>query len=109
MLELVKTFIKTYNSSIIIIYNKDIYFVLTKTKALLMALISKIAFNINGLTIHSTLNILFQQSLFTLLNFSTNSLNRLTYKYEQLQLVVINEISFVGAKMLNVINNRLSL
>ncbi len=34
-------------------------------------------------------------------------LNMLTYWYEQLQLVVIDEISLVGAKMLNVINNRL--
>ncbi len=34
-------------------------------------------------------------------------LNMLTYWYEQLQLVVIDEISLVGAKMLDVINNRL--
>jgi len=103
-----KFYIKTYNSSIIIIYNKNISFVLTKTKALLMASISKVTFNINGLTIHSTLNILVQQSLSTLPNLSTNSLNTFTYKYEQLQLVLIDEISLVGAKMLNVINNTLS-
>ncbi len=30
---------------------------LTKTKALFMASISKVAFNIDGLTIHSTLNV----------------------------------------------------
>jgi hypothetical protein len=60
-----------------------------------MALIDKIIFNINSLTIHSTLNIPIQQSLSSLLNLSSYSLNRLTCRYEQLQLVVINEISFV--------------
>ncbi len=39
------------------LYNRDISFDLTKTKVLLMASICKIAFNIDGLTIHSTLNI----------------------------------------------------
>ncbi len=34
-------------------------------------------------------------------------LSRLTYWYEQFQLVVIDEISLVGARMLDVINNRL--
>jgi hypothetical protein len=34
-------------------------------------------------------------------------LNMLTYWYEQLQLVVIDEISFVSVKMLDIINNRL--
>jgi hypothetical protein len=78
------------------LYNGDISFDLTKTKALLMASIGKIAFNIDNLTMHSTLNILVQQSLSSLPNLSLYSLNRLTCQYEQLQLVVINEISFVG-------------
>jgi len=38
-------------------YNKNVSSNLTKTKALFMAFISKVAFNIDGLTIHSTLNI----------------------------------------------------
>jgi hypothetical protein len=54
------------------------FFNLTKTKALVMALIGKFAFNIDNLTIHSTLNILVQQSLFSLPNLSLDSLNRLT-------------------------------
>jgi hypothetical protein len=68
-------------------------FDLTKTKALLMAPIGKITFNIDGLTIHSTLNIIVQQSLSNLPNLSSNSLNTFTCQYEHLQLVVINEIS----------------
>jgi hypothetical protein len=58
-------------------------------------------------TLHLTLNIFVQRSLSNLPNLSINSLNRLTCQYEKLQLVVIDEISLVGAKMLNVIDNRL--
>ncbi len=72
-----------------------------------MALICKIVFNIDGLTIHVVLNIHVQQSLFSLPNLSSDSLNRLTCRYEQLQLVVIDEISLVGAQMFNVIDIRL--
>ncbi len=63
--------------------------------------------NIDGLIIHSTLNINVQQFLFSLPNLVTKSLNRFTCRYEQLQFVVIYEISFVGVRMLNVINNKL--
>jgi hypothetical protein len=79
----------------------DISSNLIKTKALLIALTCKCAFNIDNLTIHLTLNIPVQQSLFNLPNLSSNSLNRLTCQYEKLQLV--------GARMFNVIDNRLSV
>jgi hypothetical protein len=36
-----------------------------------------------------------------------NTLNMLTCQYEQLQLVVVDEISFVGTKMFDVINNKI--
>jgi hypothetical protein len=49
-----------------------------------MASTSKVASNIDGLTIHSTLNIHVQQSLSNLQNLSPDSLNRLTCQYEQL-------------------------
>jgi hypothetical protein len=42
-----------------------------------MASIGKVAFNIDGLIIHLTLNILVQQSLFSLPNLSIDSLNML--------------------------------
>jgi ATP-dependent DNA helicase PIF1 len=89
------------------LYNRNIFSNLTKTKVLFLASTSKVAFNIDGLTIHSTLNIHVQQSLFSLPNLSSNSLNRLTCSYEQLQIVVIDEISLVGATIFNIINNRL--
>jgi hypothetical protein len=89
------------------LYNKDVSSNLTKTKVLLMALIGKITFNIEGSMIHSTLKIRVQQSLYSLPNLSSDSLNRLTCQCEQLQLVVIDEISLVATKMYNVIDNRL--
>ncbi len=87
------------------LYIRNISFDLTKTKALLMASIDKVAFDINGLTIHWTLNIHVQQSLSSLPNLSLDFLNRFTCWYEKLQLVVINKISLIGAKMFNVIDN----
>jgi len=89
------------------LYNKDISFNLTKTKALLKTVTSKITFNIDGLIKYLTLNIPFQQFLFSLSNLSRYSINRLTCQYEQLHIVMIFEISFVRVRMLNVIDNRL--
>jgi hypothetical protein len=99
--------LKFITQGLLQLYNKNIYFDLTKIKALLMASIGKIAFNIDGLTIHSTLNTHVQQYLFSLPKLLANSLNRLTCQYEQLQFVVINKTSSVGARMSNVIVNRL--
>jgi hypothetical protein len=87
---------KTFTLKLIIqgllwLYNINIYFELTKTKALLMTSIGKVVFNIDDLIIHLTLNIPVQQSLSSLPNLSSNSLNRFTCQYEQLQLVVIDE------------------
>jgi hypothetical protein len=52
------------------------------------------------------LNIPTKQILFSLPNLSIDSLNKFTCRYEQLQLI-IDEISLDGARMLNVIDNRL--
>jgi hypothetical protein len=88
-------------------YNRDMSSNLTKTKTLLITLIGINASNIGSLTIHLTLNISIQQSLSSLPKLSSNSLNRLTCQYEQLQVVVIYEISLVGVRMFKVIDNRL--
>jgi hypothetical protein len=95
-----KTFtLKFIIQGLLWLYIKDISFDLTKTKVLFMASIGKIIFNIDDLIIHSTLNIHVQQYLSNLPSLSSNSLNKLTCQYEQLQLVVINEISLVNVKM----------
>jgi hypothetical protein len=100
MLELVKLIIQR----LLRLYNRDIYSDLTKTKVLLMASIGKGAFNIDGLIIHLTLNIHVQKSLLNLLNLSLCSLNTFTCRCEQLQLEMINEVSFVGVRMFNIID-----
>jgi hypothetical protein len=74
--------------------NGDIFSNLIKIEVLLIASIGKIAFNIKGLTIHQTLNIHVQQSLYSLPNLSLGSLNRFTCQDEQL-LVMIDEISIL--------------
>jgi hypothetical protein len=71
-----KTFTLKFIIQILLrLYNRNMSFDLTKTKALLMASISKVVFNIDGLIIHSTLNIPIQSSL---PNLSSYSLNRFT-------------------------------
>jgi hypothetical protein len=69
-----------------------------------MAYTSKVAFHINGTTIHSSLNALVNQSLTNLFILSFGTLNRLINKYEQLQLVAVDEISLVRIRMFNVVN-----
>jgi hypothetical protein len=81
---------------------------LTTTKILIMVSIGKVAFNIDGLMIHSMLNILVQQSLSNLPNLLFDTLNKLMFTLIWTkQLVVIDEISFVGVRMFNVIDHRL--
>ena len=64
-----------------------------------MAFTGKAAFNIDGTKIHSALHISINQSLFNLNKLSTETLSKLTEQYEQLQFIVIDEISLVGARM----------
>ena len=75
-----------------------------KSKALLMAFTGKAAFNIGGTTIHSALHIPVNQSLSNLNKLSIETLSKLTKQYEQLQCIVIDEISLVEARMLNAID-----
>jgi hypothetical protein len=79
-----------------------------KTKVLFRASISKIAFNINGLTMHSTLNIPIQQSLSSFPNLSLDSLNRL---YMLIWTITICcdkwNITYGHVRMFIVTNNRL--
>jgi hypothetical protein len=81
---------------------------LTIAKTLFMVSIGKVAFNIDGLMIHSMLNMLIQQSLCSLVNLLFDTLNRLMFtSIWTKQLVVIDEISFVDVRMFNVIDHRL--
>jgi hypothetical protein len=66
--------------------------------------IRKITFNINGTTIHLGLAIPLHKSLKTL---NDEKCDTLINTYDQLRLVLINEISLLGNKMFSFIDHRL--
>ncbi len=67
-----------------------------------MAYIGKTTFNIDGTTIHSSLSIHFKYKDFP--SLSSKRLDNLINKYDQLWLMVLDEISFVGKRILKIIN-----
>jgi uncharacterized protein with PQ loop repeat len=72
-----------------------------KTIALFMAYIRKATFNINRITIHSSLSILVNCK--DLPSLSLEQLDNLVKKYDQLPLIVLNEISLIGKIILNLL------
>jgi hypothetical protein len=78
---------KTFTLKLIIegllhLYNKELSADLEKIKALVMAYTGKVAFHVDGTTIHSALNVPVNQSLINLSNLSSDTLNKLTNKFE---------------------------
>jgi large-conductance mechanosensitive channel len=59
---------------------------------------------IEGQIINSILNILIQQTLINMLNLSSNFKTKFTCQYEQLQLIIMNQIFIVSVIMFTVIN-----
>ena len=76
------------------------------TKVLLTAPTGKAAFNIQGSTIHSTFLIPANQRL-EYKQLDQSRLNTLRSKLRHVKLLIIDEISMVGANMFNFINQRL--
>ena len=85
-------------------YHSDLQSNPLKPKVLLMAFTCKTTFNIDACTIHSALHIPINQSLLNMGKLSSELLNKLTDDYEQIKLRVIDEISLVGARMLDAID-----
>ncbi len=71
-------------------------------KALLVAYTEKITFNIDGTTIHSCLSI--PLNCKDLPSLSSEWLDNLVKKYDQLQLIVRDEISLKGKRILKFID-----
>jgi len=69
---------------------------------LLMAYIGKTTFNIDGTTIHSSLFI--PHNCKDLPSLNLEQLDNLIKKYDQLQLIVVDEISLIGKRILIFIN-----
>ncbi len=77
-------------------YNKHSQYNSSKIKTLFMAYTRKTTFNIDGTTIHSSLSIHFNYKKFP--SLSSKHLDNLINKYDQLWLMVLDQISFVGKK-----------
>ena len=76
-----------------------------KKKALLMAYTRKAAYNIDGATIHSSLSL--PLNCKNLPSLSSKRLDTLVKKYDQLQLLVLDEISLIGKRILKFTDLRL--
>jgi hypothetical protein len=70
-----------------------------KPKIMKLTYIGKVAFNINSTTIHSTLVIPLYKNLTELNALSDERRNTLIKTYDQLYLLVINEIFLISNKM----------
>ena len=88
-------------------YHSDLQSNPLKPNVLLMSFTGKATFNIDGCTIHSALHVPINQSLSNMGKLSSEPLNKLTDDYEHIKLIIIDEISLVGARMLDAIDQRL--
>ena len=76
-------------------------------KVLLCAPTGKAAFNIRGMTLHSAFSLPLTQENGELLPLSANTLNKLRSKLRDIKLLVVDEISMVGRKMLKKLDARM--
>jgi hypothetical protein len=86
-------------------YNRHPHSNPLKKKALLMAYIGKSTFNIDEITIHSSLSI--PLNCKDLPSLSLERLDNLVKKYDQLQLIFLDEISLIGKRILKFIDLQL--
>jgi hypothetical protein len=86
-------------------YNKQLHVDPLKQKALFKAYTSQTTFNIDGTTIHSTLNIPLNCKHLPSLTFER--LDILSKTYSDFNLLVLDEISFIGNKIFSFIDYRL--
>lgn len=94
-----KTFVeKLIFQALVKYYNKQLGSDPLKNKGLLLAYNDKDAYNIGGATAHSILHLQFRSSIATPLD--SNTVDLLSKQYEQLRLILIDEISSIGIKML---------
>ena len=98
--------IKALHQSLIKYYDKLAGCDFNKATVLLLAPTGKAAFNIGGNTIHNALHILPNQSL-VWKPLSMDKLNTFRCKYQDLKIVIIDEISMVGNKLFHYVHKRL--
>ena len=98
--------IKALHQSLIKYYDKLAGCDFNKATVLLLAPTGKAAFNIGGNTIHNALHILPNQSL-VWKPLSMDKLNTFRCKYQDLKVLIIDEISMVGNKLFHYVHKRL--
>jgi hypothetical protein len=101
-----KTFIEKASFQILIrIYDSNNSSGPMKPKGLIVAYTRKATYNAGGTTVHSALLIPFNKSYFLPLN--KEMLDTFSKIYDELQLVFIDEASFIGSRFLDSIDNLL--
>jgi ATP-dependent DNA helicase PIF1 len=97
-----------YATQVAILYKTNaIYVDPLKPKIMILAYTSKVSFNINGTTIHFALLILLKKKNNELKSLGDEKCDILIKTYDQLQMLVIDEISLVNNRMLTFIDYRL--
>jgi len=76
-------------------------------KILLCAPTGKAAFGIGGLTLHSVFSLPINQTSGPLRPLGNDTLNTMHCKLIDIQLIIVDEISMVGSKMLGYLDQRL--
>lgn len=86
-------------------YNKHLASDPLKPKGIILASTGKAAYNVDGSTVHSALHLPFGNS--KILSLNSNSLDALSKHFGQLCLVLIEETSLIGSRMLYSMDRRL--
>ena len=101
-----KTFVaKVIFQELVRHYNKQLASDPLKTKGIILAYTRKAAYNIGGFTAHSILHLPFKSS--EAIALDSNTLDVLSKQSEQLRLVLIDETSLIGSRMLFNMDRRL--
>ena len=101
-----KTFTgKAIFQSLVRYYNSRMQYDPLQLKGLITAYTGKAAFNAGGVTLHSAFYMPFDKSKY--LPLSTEKLDTLTKHFQQLHVLLIDEVSLIGATFLYDIDKRL--
>ena len=99
--------LKAIVQQLLMIHKKDFEHNPEKTTILLCAPTGKATCNIGGSTLHYALSLPVSQGIKNFEDLTADKLNQLRVKLTKLKLLIIDEVSMVGANMFEMINRRL--
>ncbi|KAK2712719.1 hypothetical protein QYM36_011417 [Artemia franciscana] len=99
--------LKAIVQQLLMIHKKDIEHDPEKTTILLCAPTGEAACNIGGSTLHYALSLPVSQGMKNFKDLTADKLNQLRVKLTKLKLLIIEEVSMIGANMFEMINRRL--